>query len=24
VILLVTMAAMSLWLLRWARQHGWW
>jgi magnesium transporter len=24
VILLLTMAAMSLWLLRWARQHGWW
>jgi magnesium transporter len=24
VILLVTMAAMSLWLLRWAKQHGWW
>jgi magnesium transporter len=24
VILLVTMAAMSLLLLRWARQHGWW
>jgi Mg2+ and Co2+ transporter CorA len=23
-VLLVTMAAMSLWLLRWARQHGWW
>jgi magnesium transporter len=22
--LLLTMAAMSLWLLRWARQHGWW
>jgi Mg2+ and Co2+ transporter CorA len=24
VILLVAMTAMSLWLLRWARQHGWW
>jgi Mg2+ and Co2+ transporter CorA len=24
VILLLTMIAMSLWLLRWARQHGWW
>ena len=24
VILLLTMTAMSLWLLRWARQHGWW
>jgi magnesium transporter len=23
-ILLLTMIAMSLWLLRWARQHGWW
>jgi magnesium transporter len=23
-ILLLTMTAMSLWLLRWARQHGWW
>jgi len=24
VALLLTMAVMSLWLLRWARQHGWW
>jgi len=23
-ILLLTMVAMSLWLLRWAKQHGWW
>jgi Mg2+ and Co2+ transporter CorA len=24
VVLLVAMTLMSLWLLRWARQHGWW